>query len=85
MAKTITCPECGKLFDPRGIKPHRAVQHGVSIHGRSEPPSLQRRGDAATPEVGTVIAGQAPAPAPAAAPPVSPPPQPKKPWWAIEI
>jgi hypothetical protein len=33
MAKTETCPECGDLFDPRGIKLHRKVRHGVQSPG----------------------------------------------------
>lgn len=30
MAKTEKCPECGTLFDPRGLKTHRASAHGVA-------------------------------------------------------
>ena len=33
MAKTEACPECGDLFDPRGIKLHRKVRHGVPSPG----------------------------------------------------
>ena len=33
MAKTETCPECGDSFDPRGIKLHRKVRHGVPSAG----------------------------------------------------
>tara|TARA_R110000824_G_scaffold56584_2_gene154780 strand:- start:108 stop:329 length:222 start_codon:yes stop_codon:yes gene_type:complete len=32
MAKTEKCPECEAMFDPRGIKLHRKVKHGVEAN-----------------------------------------------------
>lgn len=32
MAKTEECPECGEMFDPRGIRLHRKAKHGVEAN-----------------------------------------------------
>jgi hypothetical protein len=35
MAKTAKCPECGEMFDPRGLPLHRKAAHGVDTGMRT--------------------------------------------------